>query len=135
MNTLDVDLVMLVMVSFAAFERPEEDTTYCSFLNKIQSFCNHFSGINSKKANYIIHEYLRLNHDHQVEFWVSTSTDVDLVMLVPVAFAAFERPEEDATAVSLIEYKVFFLNILVSLIAKKLIILSMNILDLIMIIR
>ena len=34
-------------------------------------------------------------------------------MLVPVAFAAFERPEEDATAVSLIEYKVFA-NILVT---------------------
>ena len=73
-------------------------------------------------------------HDHLVEFSVSTSTDVDLVMLVMVAFAAFERPEKDATTISLIEYK-GFANILVALIAKKLIILSMNILDLIMIIR
>ena len=88
---------------------------------------------NIKKNNQIIKECLRFDHD-QVEFWVSTSTDVDLVMLVPAAFAAFERPKEDATAVSLIEYKVFANN-LVALIAKKLIILSMNILDLTMIIR
>ena len=57
----------MVPVAFAAFERPEEDATVVSLI-EYKVFFEYFSFFNSKKANYIIHEYLRLNHDHQVEF-------------------------------------------------------------------
>ena len=58
---------MMVPVAFAAFERPKEDATAVSFI-EYKFSANILVALIAKKANYIIHEYLRFNHDHQVEF-------------------------------------------------------------------